>query len=354
MLVIWVPVAALLTTVAGSLIPTLPGSDVRLVFVKAGDEGVMLAGVAAFLLTGLFAWGRTRTTLQEGFVWVVWLAGLAFTAAANRGGMLAASMAVFSGLFVRRLTRWLLPLSIGVLVLSAGWLANPQIDLGARSLSVDQLVQNVTSIFTNANGTETQATKEWRLAWWDKIIGYTVDGPYFWTGKGYGINLADADGFQVNSDGSLRAPHSTHFEILARSGVPGLVSWFALQATFGAAMLLAAVRAYRARSNVLLALIAWSFVYWLAALVNSSFDVYLGGPQGGIPFWADVGFGIFLCRLAADRVRVELDPVEPAVPTAAAPAATASRDPSAASPSRAGRRLTRVASAASAAAARSR
>lgn len=319
LLVVWVPVAALLTTVAGSIIPVLPGSDVPLIYVKAGDEGVMLAGVAAFLLTGLFTWGRTRSALQEGLVWLVWLAGFAFTAAANRGGMLAASMAVFSGLFVRRLTRWLLPLSIGVVVLSAGWLANPQIDLGARSLSVDQLVQNVTSIFTNANGTETQATKEWRLAWWDKIIGYTIDGPYFWTGKGYGINLADADGFQVNSDGSLRAPHSTHFEILARSGVPGLISWFALQATFGMAMLLAAFRAYRARSTALLALIAWSFVYWLAAVVNSSFDVYLGGPQGGIPFWADFGFGIFLCRLAADGVRLELDPARPATVAAARP-----------------------------------
>ena len=311
MLVVWVPMAALLTSVAGSIIPTLPGSDVPLIYVKAGDAGVMLAGVAAFMLTGLFAWGRTRSALQEGFVWLFWLAGFAFTAAANRGGMLAASMAVFSGLFVRRLTRWLLPLSIGVMVLSAAWLANPQIDLGARSLSIDQLAQNVTSIFTNANGTETQATKEWRLAWWDKIIGYTIDGPYFWTGKGYGINLADADGFQVNSDGSLRAPHSTHFEILARSGVPGLVSWAVLQAVFGMAMLLAAFRAYRARSNVLLALIAWSFVYWLAALVNSSFDVYLGGPQGGIPFWADIGFGIVLCRLAADGVRLDLERVAP-------------------------------------------
>ncbi len=311
-LVIWVPVAALMTTVAGAFNPVLPGSDVALISVKPGDAGVMLAGAAAFLLTGLFTWGRTRSALQEGLVWVVWLAAAAFAAAVSRGGMLAASMAVFSGLFVRRLTRWLLPISIGVLVLSAGWLANPQIDLRYRSLSVDQLVQNVTSIFTNANGTETQVTKEWRLAWWNKIVAYTIEGPYFWTGKGYGINLADVDGFQVTSDDSLRAPHSTHFEILARSGVPGLVSWIALQVAFAAAMLVAAYRAYRARSMALLALIAWSFVYWLAALVNASFDVYLGGPQGGIPFWADVGFGIFLCRLAADRVRIELEPVEQA------------------------------------------
>ena len=28
------------------------------------------------------------------------------------------------------------------------------------------------------------------------IIDYTVFGDYFWTGKGFGISLADDDGFQ--------------------------------------------------------------------------------------------------------------------------------------------------------------
>ena len=305
-LAIWLPLAALLTIELGDRIPAGPDSDVPIVYFKAGDAGVMLAGVAAFLLTGLFTWGRSRAALQEFAVWLAWLAGFALTAAENRGGMVAASMAVFSGLFVRRLTRWLIPLSIGVALLASSLLIDPQIDLGARNFSIDQLVQNVTSLLSNQSGTETEATKEWRLAWWGAIVGYTFQGPYFWTGKGYGINLADADGFQVTADDSLRAPHSTHLEILARSGVPGLVSWIALQAAFAAAMLLAALRAFRARSLALVAVIAWVFVYWGAALVDSSFDVYLGGPQGGIPFWADIGFGLVLCRMAADGVQLDL------------------------------------------------
>ncbi len=208
-----------------------------------------------------------------------------------------------------------MPVALGTILLTGAWLANPQVDLGLiRNVSVDQLVGNVTSIFTNQNGTETNDTKEWRLAWWNKIIGYTIDGPYFWSGKGYGINLADSDGFQVNSDDSLRAPHSTHLEILARSGVPGLVSWVALQGVFAATMVVALVRAYRRRSTVLLAVITCVTVYWMAALVNSSFDVYLGGPQGGIPFWCDIGVGIVLSRMARQGTIIEAD--ESAVPRA--------------------------------------
>ena len=313
--VIWVPVGTILSVTVSDRIPVAPGSDVPLIFVKTGDAGVFLAAIAAFILTGLYASGRARNAVREAVVWICWLVSFVFVAAISRGGMVAAGMAAFSGLTIRRFGRWLMPVALGTILLTGAWLANPQVDLGLiRNVSVDQLVGNVTSIFTNQNGTETNDTKEWRLAWWNKIIGYTIDGPYFWSGKGYGINLADSDGFQVNSDDSLRAPHSTHLEILARSGVPGLVSWVALQGVFAATMVVALVRAYRRRSTVLLAVITCVTVYWMAALVNSSFDVYLGGPQGGIPFWCDIGVGIVLSRMARQGTIIEAD--ESAVPPA--------------------------------------
>ena len=34
----------------------------------------------------------------------------------------------------------------------------------------------------------------------------------------------------------------------------------------------------------------WLLIYWLAFIVNSSFDVFLEGPQGGIWFWCLVGY----------------------------------------------------------------
>jgi len=295
--VIWFPIAAVLTIVLGDSIPTAPGSPVSLVYFKAGDTGVHLAGIAAFVLVGLYG----RGALQEAVLWIAWCASALLSAALNRGGMVAASTAVFALLFVRRLNHWLVLIAVGVVLLIGAWLVDPRVDLGLqRNVSFQQLVDNVTSIFVDRPNTSQQGTKEWRLEWWGSIANYTVDGPYFWTGKGYGINLADSDGFQVSADRSLRAPHSAHFEILARSGVPGLFLWIALHAAWAARMLTAAARARRAGRTWWLAVTAWLFVYWLAAMVNMSVDVYLGGPQGGIWFWAVFGAGMAVSRMIND------------------------------------------------------
>ena len=295
--VIWFPIAAVLTIVLGDSIPAAPGSSVPLVYFKAGDSGVHLAGIAAFVLVGLYG----RGALQEAVLWVAWGASALLSAALSRGGMVGASTAVFALLFVRRLSHWLVLVAVGVVFLVGAWLVDPRVDLGLqRTVSFQQLVDNVSSIFVDRPNTIEQGTKEWRLAWWGSITEYTVNGPYFWTGKGYGINLADSDGFQVNADRSLRAPHSAHFEILARSGVPGLLLWIALHAAWAARMLTAAARARSAGRTWWLAVTAWLFVYWLAAMVNMSVDVYLGGPQGGIWFWAVFGAGLAVSRMIND------------------------------------------------------
>jgi hypothetical protein len=65
-------------------------------------------------------------------------------------------------------------------------------------------------------------------------------------------------------------------------------------------MLTAAARARRAGQTWWLAVTAWLFVYWLAAVVNMSVDVYLGGPQGGIWFWAVFGAGLAVTRMVSD------------------------------------------------------
>ena len=142
-------------------------------------------------------------------------------------------------------------------------------------------------------------TRNFRLAWWSAIVDYTVHGPYFWTGKGFGINLADADGFQPTQDHSLRAPHNTHLTTLARMGVPGFVLWIALQVGFGSGLILALLRFRRAGDRLLAATAGWIGIYWGAMLVDTSFDPYLEGPQGGIWFWVLVGLGMALMRMEA-------------------------------------------------------
>ena len=292
---IWVPVAAALTQLVA--LPTVPGSDVPIVVFKGGDFGVHLAGIAAFIFLGLYAAGPGRR-LVEPLIWVPWLLAVAVAGVLNRGGLIAASMSAAAVLYVRAAHRWLALILVALTLMVPFILVDPRIQLGNREVSVGQMVDNITSLFGQGDDPGLEGTKEFRLRWWATIVDYTVGGPFFWTGKGYGINLADDDGFQPTADHSLRAPHNAHIEILARSGVPGLILWIALHAAYGLALLRAAARA-RGRGDIMwVRVLGFVFIYWLAALVNASFDPYLQGPQGGIWFWTIFGVGLAAIRMA--------------------------------------------------------
>jgi hypothetical protein len=297
---LWVPIATALNF--AGVVPTIPGTDVPIIGFKQGDMGVQLAGVAGFMLAGLYAWVPGRRLVPEWLLWVAWFPEAAIVAAQTRGAMLAMSVVGVALLLVRPSARWIRAFAIAAVILVVAIALNPGIDVGyRRSLSVTQVLSNITSVFGDTGNEDLDGSREWRLAWWDTIIKYTVNGPYFWTGKGFGINLANADGFQVGineGDATLRAPHNGHIEILARSGVPGLVLWILMNVAWLVMMLRASVRFRRARDNLASGVIAWLVVLWGAALINASFDVYLQGPHGGIWFWAVVGLGIALSRQA--------------------------------------------------------
>jgi O-antigen ligase len=145
---------------------------------------------------------------------------------------------------------------------------------------------------SDSGRSDLEATKQWRLNWWRTIVDYTIDGPYFWMGKGYGINLADSDGFQVGTrDEPLRSPHSSHVTLLARSGVPGFILWLALQLTWAGLMLKSYFTAKKLYAAAWVGVFAWLLTYWLAFMVAAGFDVFLEGPMAGIPFWTIFGLG---------------------------------------------------------------
>jgi hypothetical protein len=171
-----------------------------------------------------------------------------------------------------------------------------------RPAQLDQFIENILSIFGESSDQNLEGTKQFRLAWWGKIVDYTVFGEYFWTGKGFGVNLADSDGFQSTADHSLRAPHNSHVTVLARMGVPGFAIWVVLQLAFLVALLRALAAHRRSGDRPLAALAACLLVYWLAMMVDTSFDPYLEGPQGGIWFWSVFGMGLVVIRLASRRV----------------------------------------------------
>jgi O-antigen ligase len=286
-LLIWAPLALLLDN---------HGVRSPLFSVKAGDLAVHLAGASAFLLSGLYAnvVAKSHLHVPERLLYLVWLLGCVFVLFYNRGGTLAilASVIVVLVLRPKRVlgkVAWIAAVILAATLTSLAF--NVKGTIRGRNASAREIATIFSSIKGQSSYTPTSSTREWRLNWWDKIWAYTVHGPYFWTGKGYGINLANDDGFQVLQGELLRSPHNGAFTVLARSGVPGFAVWLFVQLAFAIGMVRAYLRALRAGSESAAQLHLWILAYWVAALVNSCFDVYLEGPQGAIWFWSIVGLG---------------------------------------------------------------
>jgi hypothetical protein len=338
---IWLPISWTLffRMISEVIDPTRPGEVVPLIFFKSGDMAVHIAGAVAFLVfclpVGLATRGfMTRVAIAVPLAWTA-LVGWAN----NRGSLVAIAAAVGLALLIGRRWRAWAPLGAGAFIAltifslpsptsqpavdvttppaaaTASAIPRPPTPHGTpqrtpiaeptdppgRQVGPRQIIENLVSIFVPSSDPGLAGTRTFRLAWWSEIVDYTVFGPYFWDGKGFGVNLATADGFQPTADESLRAPHNSHMTALARMGVPGLVLWLALQGTF-AVMLLRATWNHRRQGDGLLAAAgAWVLVYWVAMMVNTSFDPYLEGPQGGIWFWSLFGLGLVVMQLRSVR-----------------------------------------------------
>lgn len=301
--VLWVPVGWLLDHYFGSVLPIVPGTtDISVLNFKSGDAAVHLAGVAAFVMVGLNQGDprqqRPRIRASEWMLWALWLVGFLFVAATNRGGALASIAAMLTVTILRpAAARRKIPvLAVLTVALAFGIsLANAttwSVMDRDRAVSPQQIAVNLKSIVGGGGGEALEGSRRWRLAWWTRIIDYTLRGDLFWSGKGFGVNLADDDGFQVAADHSLRSPHNVHLMLLARTGVPGVSLWLVLQCAFGLAMLDTYLRARRAQREWWARMSLWVLAYWVAFLVNASFDVFLEGPQGGIWFWSLMGLGL--------------------------------------------------------------
>lgn len=291
----WTPAAVVIYRLALGVIPKLSGGSVPLISPKGGDIAVHLAGALAFLVLGLHGLSprpERRVSRREWFWWVFWLLAC-LSISTGRAAILAIASVTLLLLVLRPLSRWGKVLFLVVLFGVAFIASDIEINLGrARSVSAEDLVLTVQSIFGETGESTYDGSRNWRIRWWTDILNYTVFGDYFWTGKGYGINLADADGYQVTSDHSLRSPHNSHLTFLARGGVPGALAWLILQCTFALLLVRAYVRARRSGQEDWAKVDLWVLCYWLAFMVNGAFDVFLEGPQGGIWFWSVFGFGV--------------------------------------------------------------
>lgn len=259
--------------------------------IRPGEASVHVAGATIFVLLGL-----RKVSLP----WVLALLfGLALLTP-SRGGMLAclvpSLLAAVVGRQMRKIVRIMLLCLVffGLMaVLGIKQIGPPNPDGSHREIGLEQIVDNVNSILGESKSANLDDTKTWRLHWWQRIKDYTLHGPYFWTGKGLGINLSVVDGISnARSDNPLRSPHNVNMTFLARTGVPGVSLWILLLATWFGRLLWDVVQARRRgdidQSNVLL----WIVAYGLAFVIDASFDVALEGPMLGIWFWCLFGFGI--------------------------------------------------------------
>jgi hypothetical protein len=289
-------VALLLNKYWGDDIPRLYGS-VPIVNVGPSAVGTHLAGIMVFALIGY---------RKVSIAWVlVWFATLALVGATSRGATLAVVLPItFAMLMLGRFRLMLTTVGAGLAIFAAlltlesmfGEYSEAK-ESWERPVSAHQIVENGMSII-GQSGQQGEGTKKWRLNWWDIIINDTIRGPNFWTGRGFGINLADADGFAgpdvVNGlvRAPTRSPHNAYITLLARAGIPGLVLWaLVLVSWFG--MMMRGILTARARGHKQWAdLFLFIGCYAAAIVINATFDVVLEGPMQGIWFWCLFGFGI--------------------------------------------------------------
>lgn len=301
----------------------IPGSGINLFNPRPGPMSVHLAGVGIFLALGLYRMlpqhRRGSSRGRELLLLILWLFAAMNTAVLNRGGMLSLGAAMLAVLVIRPSGRWLKVAAVAGIFFGMLYILDPQVTVeSGRQFSPRQLVENVQSVFFEADDPGMENTKEWRLRWWTKIIDYTIFGPYFWTGKGFGINLAVSDNrTEMEQDGvPLRSPHNSHMTILARAGVPGFVLWVILLTVFGFSMLRAYFKARSLGQDNWAKINLWMIGFWIAFLVNMSFTVYLEGPHGGIWFWSLMGFGVALLEwqrslLPVSSARARVDSARP-------------------------------------------
>ncbi len=284
---------------SANIAPQFPGSPVRIIDLKAADLMIHLSGVTAFFI-GL----KIQNVLT--FIGLFMVNLVVVVAQANRSGTLA-FLCSFSIVTVLR------PDSSRIWRILATLLLGGVVALAFFPDLLDPVLNKMVTIFIDDGAERYQGTKEFRMRWWGYIYNYTFGGDYFWTGKGFGVNLGLDDHFDPLGDGKVRSPHNGHLCILARMGVPGFLMWIALQGSWVWGLIKRFLKAYQTKGRAIwTGVFLFLFADWVAFMVTINFEVILEGPTGGIWLWSV--FGIGLSAMAVYDVRSDLLMSSPQAP----------------------------------------
>jgi hypothetical protein len=256
----------------------------HLLYFKYGDMAVHLFVVTIFSLSGWIKYKPRYEIIN--YILIAYLYMIA--SSYNRGGMVGFLFCFVIFYFClkdqslkQKMSGYLKWFPI-ILLAALPFFAITQMEenFQGRKAGFDQLKDNITSVVTSNGDGSLEDNKVWRLVWWTKIIDYTFGGQYFFQGKGLGPALASADEIVLDdTEDELRSPHNFNLTILARFGVPVFLLWLY--------WLYLLIRDLFRKNTTQL-----SFVYLIVIcmfLFNASFDVFLEGPMGALPFWTIIG-----------------------------------------------------------------
>jgi hypothetical protein len=292
--VVAIPFVYLIQRYMADYIPNVPGSNIPIIWISPGELNVHLTGAVVFALAGF---------RKVSVIWIVCLiAALVMASASSRGALLSFILPVtFAVLVLGKVRELALTLVAGLALFTAAYALESTLATyreatysEERSVSAHQIVDNVASIVGKSNE-QAAGTETWRLDWWNIIMDDTLFGPHFWTGRGFGLNLAVADGFEDGSHPdlpSLRSPHNVNMTMLARGGAPGLALWLAFLGSWLYLVLHAMLTARHHARTEWAALFLFVACYASSFVINATFDVALEGPVQGIWFWCVIGLGI--------------------------------------------------------------
>ncbi len=278
----------------------VPGTEnVKLYWMKFGDLGALLAGAIVLLL---MEQKKKARIFNYSFLFIVTVLSF-MTLSMNRGGFLAfaggCSVYLLSQPFSRntKIIYFVFLAAIVVFLL----IPSKSIDSGGgRDFTKDQVINNVASIVSSHRG---GGTARWRLDLWSHMIHKTTDTrTHFIFGQGLGPNLAGIYGFRSKEKVKpTKHPHNFTVNVFGRMGIIGLFFWIMVNLSYFVRL----IKAIRISNGTLRDLLLFFMAVWFAMLINSSFDVYLEGPMGAIPFWSFMGVGLWLTTIAHDRFCTE-------------------------------------------------
>ena len=281
----WLPIILFINFILQFFVPILENvsifGKIPILLYKNGDMGVHLCISSIFLILNYEKFNKKEFY----FILFFTLYDFLIISSYSRAGMLSYLLGLICFYFytnnliiknsfknvikyIPYLLLFILPLFITIKVKE---------NFQGRVAGIEQIGQNFTSIFGQAEGQNLENNEIWRLLWWSKIIDYSFTSNSFFYGKGLGMSLAQTDDITV--DDELRSPHNFHLTIMARFGVIIFSIWaywiiITLKPLFS-----------RKLSPKMLALTCIIFAF----LFNASFDVFLEGPMGAFPFWTFVG-----------------------------------------------------------------